>query len=370
MSQEGGKKIVIVGAGVIGLTVAHELLSQHPGEYDIQLVAQHLPGDFAQLYTSPWAGAHWSSPPSEDNPKVQEWHIKGYNKFLELSKNPECWIKPMDLYFGDIPKTTCCGGISKDSKVKIGQSSETEPWFKDRVVDYKWLGSDEKRFPGVVNLHKILSFTISTTFYLTYLMNECIKLGLKVRRHTIKNLAEGYTLPFFPNPDIVINCTGLLFTKLPDCKDEKLHPIRGHVIVLENELPYQFYFEEEDPVKEGEFFMMFPRKEGGLVVGGIYDDGTWDNSIDEVYVNRLKTKTQKYVKEFPGEFKIVRHQVAFRPGRTGGPLISLDKIASINRPVIHNYGCGSLGYIESFGAAEETIKLLDGFFSKKTSSKL
>lgn len=53
--------VVILGAGVIGLTVAHVLSSQVPNTYNIIIVARDLPGDFdSQAWASPWAGANWA----------------------------------------------------------------------------------------------------------------------------------------------------------------------------------------------------------------------------------------------------------------------------------------------------------------------
>jgi D-amino-acid oxidase len=48
--------IVILGAGVIGLTVAHALLYEHGHTGPITIVARDLPEDLdAQAFASPWA---------------------------------------------------------------------------------------------------------------------------------------------------------------------------------------------------------------------------------------------------------------------------------------------------------------------------
>ena len=47
--------VVILGAGVIGLTTAHVLSTRHPG-YKITVVARDLPDDLSsQAWSSPWA---------------------------------------------------------------------------------------------------------------------------------------------------------------------------------------------------------------------------------------------------------------------------------------------------------------------------
>ena len=51
--------VVIIGAGVIGLTTAL-LLAEDDKNYSITVVAKHMPGDSDIEYASPWAGANWS----------------------------------------------------------------------------------------------------------------------------------------------------------------------------------------------------------------------------------------------------------------------------------------------------------------------
>ncbi|KAF7972606.1 hypothetical protein HWV62_17422 [Athelia sp. TMB] len=56
------QKVVIMGAGVIGLTTAY-ILASEPGlqKYDITIVARDMPEDMdSQAWASPWAGANWS----------------------------------------------------------------------------------------------------------------------------------------------------------------------------------------------------------------------------------------------------------------------------------------------------------------------
>jgi len=51
-------QLTIIRAGVSGLTTAL-LLSKNP-DYDVTIVAKHMPGDYDIEYTSPWAGADYS----------------------------------------------------------------------------------------------------------------------------------------------------------------------------------------------------------------------------------------------------------------------------------------------------------------------
>jgi D-amino-acid oxidase len=58
--RKPNKHIIILGAGVTGLTTALKLNSgPTPAQYDITIIAAHFPGDESIDYTSPKAGADW-----------------------------------------------------------------------------------------------------------------------------------------------------------------------------------------------------------------------------------------------------------------------------------------------------------------------
>ncbi|CAG8764816.1 23567_t:CDS:2, partial [Dentiscutata erythropus] len=64
------KRIVVLGAGVSGLTTATLLLQQEKG-IKVHLIAKYFPGDLSGEYTSLWAGAHWLSRATKDEIRQQ-----------------------------------------------------------------------------------------------------------------------------------------------------------------------------------------------------------------------------------------------------------------------------------------------------------
>lgn len=347
------KQVLIVGAGVVGLTTAIELYDKLGDLVEITLISKDLPGDNSVFYTSPKAGAHWVSTNQKEH---KDWHLATYKKLKELSNIPETFIKPFPLYFGDI--------VPNGEKIPDYE----EPWFKDYVENFKFLGNDPK-FPNIENLYVFTSYTISTTFYLVYLLSELRKRNIIIQRHTLNSLNEAlsFKLPDKNGklPDLIVNCTGLQYNFLSDCYDPKLKPVRGHVLLIENNLPYQVTFEQPyklQGAKDGEFLMLFPRPEGGAILGGIYDRNflQFDTSIDQNYVSRLVEKAKTYIPELVndtnGEIKISAHTIGFRPEREGGARIGVDES---NKKIVHNYGNGNSGYIESWGCAENTVSVIE-----------
>lgn len=93
----GKNTYIVLGAGVLGLTTAAELVSRDP-KARIIVVARHLPGDRNKLYASPWAGANWE-PVSRDNGPAEERDAVTYRKLLGLVEQGlgnEAGIYPMD----------------------------------------------------------------------------------------------------------------------------------------------------------------------------------------------------------------------------------------------------------------------------------
>ncbi|KAF1343378.1 hypothetical protein EJ07DRAFT_148827, partial [Lizonia empirigonia] len=67
MAPSDPQNIVILGAGIIGLTSSIVLANAYPNS-TIIVVAKYFPGDRSIDYTSPWAGANWSSMANDNGP--------------------------------------------------------------------------------------------------------------------------------------------------------------------------------------------------------------------------------------------------------------------------------------------------------------
>ena len=54
------RNIVVIGAGVVGLTIAHVISTRFPGKFNITIVARDMPEDLtSQGFASPWAVSSW-----------------------------------------------------------------------------------------------------------------------------------------------------------------------------------------------------------------------------------------------------------------------------------------------------------------------
>ncbi|KAK3214269.1 hypothetical protein GRF29_28g2534850 [Pseudopithomyces chartarum] len=73
--------ILVIGAGVIGLQTANDLLD---AGYKVTILAKHWPGDESIEYASPWAGAIWRPQGSASETEVCDWQMQSYKYWTEI----------------------------------------------------------------------------------------------------------------------------------------------------------------------------------------------------------------------------------------------------------------------------------------------
>ena len=335
-------------AGVSGLTCA--LYLQDEG-HSVTIIGRHIPGDLDIRYTSPYAGANWHSFASADDKVTQDIDIVGYNKFLELASEPGAGVHI-------VPSVNFVrkDGL-REGKVKI-------PWFASRVQNFHLLSKDEyPQIEDFVGGWGMDSVTISTTIYLNYLLQKFLNKGGVLKRVEVKHVNEAFNHhQSGERADLVINCTGLSARFLGGVEDEKCFPIRGQVLWARNNATRQVSVKIKGNY-EGESLYMFPRKEGGCIIGGTFLKNQWGSKPDPELTKRMVARAEKYIPELidpklgnPSHIEVFGENVGLRPAREGG--VRVEREGNI----IHNYGVGPAGYQSSFGIAEKVVQLSKEFF--------
>jgi len=76
------------------------------------------------------------------------------------------------------------------------------------------------------------SLCISTVLYLSYLVGQCRKLGVVLERKIVTHISEAKTAHHSGNEgDVVINCMGLMASRLGGVMDKTLVPAGGQTVV-------------------------------------------------------------------------------------------------------------------------------------------
>ena len=88
--------------------------------------------------------------------------------------------------------------------------------------------------------------------------------------------------------DAVINCSGLGAKTL--CKDEKIFPVRGQVLLLEPGYPDSIFLDNQTPT------YIVPRKDA-TIIGGTYEEHIGDDITEPETLKILLEKAGKVLEE-------------------------------------------------------------------------
>jgi D-amino-acid oxidase len=166
--------IIVLGAGVVGLTSALVLADAYPSA-TIRVVAKHFPGDRSIEYTSPWAGANWSSMAHDNGPleKLDEVTFKRFGqlidgkdvwgcKAIQSGEGNELGLGRMGMWaIFDAPIEET--GILSDGTGKI--------WYDQLVGGLRNLEGDELPHDAVFGIEFPTTFRINTAIYLQWYPN-------------------------------------------------------------------------------------------------------------------------------------------------------------------------------------------------------
>ncbi|OAL32485.1 hypothetical protein AYO22_00507 [Fonsecaea multimorphosa] len=338
------KNIVVVGAGVAGLTTAL-LLSQNP-RYKVTIAAKHMPGDYDIEYASPWAGANYM-PVSVKGTPAEDWDRNTWQPLFDLAKNhPEAGIHFQRTEIYNRKKD-----VSSATAAWFAELVSPNPWFSTLFDDFRQIPKSE--LPAEIdNANSFTSVCINTAIYLPWLVSQCLKNGAILKRAVFKHIADAAAPGVHHSgrpADLVVNCTGLSAAKIGGVEDKLVVPARGQIVVVRNPAP---------AMAAG----------GGTILGGCYQKGSWESQPDPNLAVRIMKRCVAICPELTGgkgieHLDIIRHGVGLRPVREGGTRIEKEKIKGVW--TVHNYGAGGAGYQSSYGCSQAAVKLVDQVFEDR-----
>ncbi|KAK2053568.1 FAD dependent oxidoreductase [Colletotrichum caudatum] len=359
-SKDSSHHLVVLGAGVIGLSTALTLRAEYPGS-PITILAEHFPGDYHINYCSPWAGANWCSS-ANDNGLLESFDRVTFNRFKEIANAvPEAGINmsPLRMVF--------------DSKIEdagILSQGTGKLWYDELVGGVVPLSKDGLPKGATFGLDVPSTFVINTQIYLQWLLEKCRQNNINLLRRRIQHINDAWV-----SPDVkaVFNCTGLGSYFLDGVRDKSMYPTRGQTVLVEQPIQplKRMYFRSPHRVNNNTTYIFQRPLAGGIVLGGCRQDGCWDREVDPELAKTIIERCCALAPELgrPEDLKIIKHGVGLRPNRKGGPRLEAEK--NDNGLVIHNYGASGAGYQASWGMAAHAVKLLKKQIeSEKVSAKL
>lgn len=236
------------------------------------------------------------------------------------------------------------------------------------MPNFRELGADELP-KGVSSGCEFTSICINTGVYLSWLVGQCARLGVVLKRGSVSHITQLKNMHHTgADADIIINASGLGARSLGGVEDREMLPIRGQIVLVENECPTMYNISgTDDP--EGEIsYAMTRAAGGGTVLGGTYQKGNWETNPDQGMTDRI---IKRAVVLRPGlvapgkgveDVRIIRQSVGLRPYRKSGVRVAADlETLGDGALLVHNYGHGGWGYQGSYGCAEHVVQLVDRF---------
>lgn len=208
------------------------------------------------------------------------------------------------------------------------------------------------------------SVCINTAVYLPYLVGQCLKHGCIFKRENLMHISAASNMHASgEKADVLINCTGLLASKLGGVMDSTVIPVRGQILLVRNDPGAMFTISGTDDGDDEVCYIMKRAAGGGTILGGTYQKGNWESQPDPNTALRIMQRAIEICPALVGEGKgvealdVIRHGVGLRPLRTGGVRVQKEKIDGVW--VVHNYGHGGWGYQGSYGCSILAVELVD-----------
>lgn len=306
-------RVIVVGAGVIGLSCAVRLAEQG---HDVHVLARDLPLET----TSSVAAALWYPYRAHPPDRVTAWARTTYDELLRLSE------------------ATTEAGVAMRWGTELLRAPTGDPWWRDAVPTLERLGpgarpvgwADAWRFPAPV---------VDMSRYLPWLVTRLEALGGTLTRAA---------LPALPEAALVVNCSGVAARAL--ARDPSTTAVRGQVVLVEQVGVQEWLLagaHDDEPT------YVVPRA-GAVVVGGTATEDDWDLQPDPRTAQRLLERATALVPRLAGA-RVLAHRVGLRPAR---PSVRVEAEQVGSRNVVHCYGHGGAGVTLSWGCADEVAGLV------------
>jgi D-amino-acid oxidase len=307
-------EVVVIGAGVIGLTSAVALLQRG---HKVRVLAQ----DFAWRTTSAVAAAIWFPYEAHPPARVHRWAKVTYDVFAQLAQT----------------KGT---GVVMTEGVVHARASTPSPWWRALAPAHRPAAG---ALPAGVLTADVFTVPVAEMpIYLQYLVGEIQRLGGCIEQHTLAALTD-------VDAPCIVHCAGLGARAL--ARDDEVFPIRGQVVCTERAVDH-FVIDDDHPA--GVTYII-PRS-NDCVLGGTAQHGADDLAADAAQTAAIRARCAELRPALAGA-AVREVKVGLRPGRTSVRLQA--EPTAGGRRVIHNYGHGGAGMTLSWGCAFEAAELVE-----------
>ncbi len=355
-----GRGVLVVGAGVSGLTTA--LCLRRRG-FPVTVVADR----FAPRVTSVVAGALWEWPPAvcghhQDQfslARSKAWCETSYAVFSDLAADRETgvFLRPATFYFRrPIEEDRLQATKMEELKGKVRGFQHDAGLIEANHINPAL---------GLRDAYSYLAPMIDTDVYMTWLLGEVRRTGCRIveRRLTgpLREQAEALARQY--DIDTIVNCSGLGAAELAQ---DAMYPLRGALVRIRNDgkrfprITQAHCVSHDGSSPEPGFIFIVPRGDDLLVLGGLAEVDEWDLDIG---LHNYEPIREMY-----------RRCLEFLPLLEGAEIDAAEPVRAGLRPfrrqnvrlaqeadtrIIHNYGHGGSGVTFSWGCSLEIARRVE-----------
>jgi D-amino-acid oxidase len=302
-------RVIVVGAGVVGLTCAVRLLE---AGHRVDVIARDLPLET----TSSVAAALWYPYRALPHDRVLGWARTSYDVFARLAN------------------VASVSGVSMLPGVEVLRERCERPWWAEAVPE---LGETHLVPDGYELGWTFAAPVVEMPVYLDWLASLVEERGGTLTRMNLSGLPSG--------ADVVVNCSGIASKFL--AADYAVHPVQGQVVVVEQVGLERWWLDDGGPT------YVVPRSHD-IVLGGTDVEGEWSRTPSPEAAAAILRRALRLVPELAGA-EVLAHRVGLRPAR---PTVRLERVAIGDQSVVHCYGHGGAGVTLSWGCADEVVSLV------------
>lgn len=307
-------RVIVVGAGVVGLTSAVRLAE---AGHRVDVLARDLPRET----TSAVAAALWYPYLAFPQDRVTAWAARSYQMFAALAAQP-------------------ASGVRMQSGTEVFRTGTPDPWWLDAVPELRRLTPGDDLPAGYADGWTFVAPVVEMPVYLDWLVGRLTELGGTLTRLSLGGLAptgDG-------GADVVVACAGLgarLFAE-----DHSVVPVRGQVVVVGQVGLREWWLDTAETTTPT---YVVPRS-NDIVVGGTEEHGEWSRTPDPDIARDILERAATLVPALR-DAPVLRHKVGLRPAR---PSVRVERVGD----VVHCYGHGGAGVTLSWGCADEVVELV------------
>ena len=313
-------KIVVVGAGVSGLTCAVALLEASRGSRvgaEVVVLTAGAPAGTVSAVAGAMLGPVFGS----GDARSLAWERRSDLVFRELARDPATGVRLL------------AGRLLAAPELGPG----LPPWV-EQVPGYRSALTGAQLPPGFVSGFAAELPFADMPLYLSWLAGRVQALGGRIEQRVVRNLGEA-------GADVVVNCSGLGARQLAD--DDTVEPVWGQHVLVGAPFVDEFVFEGG---ASADGIGIVPHRRG-VLLGGVRRPGRHllmpDGQIAAETIDRAAVAIPELASA-----PVLGIEVGLRPGR---PQVRLEAEQAGGTTVIHNYGHDGTGVFWSWGCAADVV---------------